>query len=127
MPCKPPKKPAGSEKFEPDYSLSALLTLIKQGHYLIAKPAQDGISDLKLTTKQAVAELLLAETHGVYYKSVTCKWDAKTWQDVYHLQTSKGEAYIKMYVDGESGKPPKLWVVIVSYKPLDDGYWDEKE
>jgi motility quorum-sensing regulator/GCU-specific mRNA interferase toxin len=52
----------------------------------------------------------LALTREVFYKSMTSYTDHRSWQDVYHPETTAGKVYLKLTI--------KDGVVILSFKEL---------
>jgi motility quorum-sensing regulator / GCU-specific mRNA interferase toxin len=97
-----------TEKLRPHYDLTAVQAIVADpNRQPFTRTSLQG--GLALGLKEAeMRSVVLALSRGDFYKSMTTKWDPRTWQDVYHGRTLEGLAvYIKIthYIDGS---PPVI-------------------
>jgi len=60
-----------------------------------------------------VLQAIQGLTRATFYKSMTTHADHRVWQDVYHANTRRGQAYVKFTLR-ENG------AVVISFKELDN-------
>lgn len=86
------------EKKKPHYDLAEIKRLVAMsGINSFTRIAQDGLAHMGLRPAQAVAAVLDME-RGDFFKSMTTHARHDVWQDVYHVATSAGVAYVKVTV-----------------------------
>jgi len=97
------------EKHTPHHQLEEVKELIWAGAVETTSAALAGAYALDLEYQDILATAL-ALTRDDFYKSMTSYSDHRSWQDVYHPQTSVGKVYLKLTI--------KDGVVIVSFKEI---------
>jgi motility quorum-sensing regulator/GCU-specific mRNA interferase toxin len=97
------------EKYTPHHPLGEVKRLIKAGAVEATVAAITGASALDMRHEDILATAL-ALTREVFYKSMTFYTDHRSWQDVYHPETTVGKVYLKLTI--------KDGVVILSFKEL---------
>lgn len=65
--------------------------------------ARLGLTEMGLTSEEAIDAILEIDADTCFYKSMTSFNDVDLWQDVYHVQTTAGVAYVKL----QTALPPK--------------------
>jgi len=86
------------EKKKPHYDLAEVKRLVAaSGINTFTRGAQDGLAHMGLLPAEAVAAVLDME-RGDFFKSMTTHARHDVWQDVYHVATGVGVAYVKVTV-----------------------------
>jgi motility quorum-sensing regulator/GCU-specific mRNA interferase toxin len=84
------------EKKRPHYDLTEAKRLVEVGGIAtFTQTAQSGAALMGLTVDEAVAAVLNIERRD-FYKSMTTHLRHDVWQDVYHVATIAGIAYVKI-------------------------------
>lgn len=97
------------EKGRPHYPLAKVISCIEEGRARATTSALSGAAQMGLSFRDILAVVGDLKNQK-FFKSMTTYNDHQVWQDVYHVQTSAGEAYLKLtVVDG---------LLIVSFKEL---------
>ena len=97
------------EKRTPHHQLEEVKELIRAGAVEPTLAALTGAKALELDYQDILATAL-ALTRDDFYKSMTSYLNHRSWQDVYHPQTSVGRVYLKLTI--------KDGVVILSFKEI---------
>ena len=66
-----------------------------QGINTFTMTAQEGLARMGLTPAEAIAAVCTMQ-RGSFYKSMTTHANHRVWQDVYHVHTQYGLAYVKV-------------------------------
>lgn len=99
------------EKGTPHCKLSVAKALIEAGQVRATSVAYIGARALGINDLAGMCAVVLALKPSDFYKSMTTHADHRTWQDVYHAKTERGdEVYLKLTVIDD--------VLIVSFKEL---------
>ncbi|NYF36696.1 hypothetical protein HDC96_002497 [Stenotrophomonas sp. JAI102] len=69
-----------------------------------------------LTLAEAVASLTALDGPGCFFKSMTTYHDENLWQDVYHVSTPKGLAYVKLQVVLPPAGSSQTARLVISFK-----------
>jgi motility quorum-sensing regulator/GCU-specific mRNA interferase toxin len=86
------------EKKKPHYDLAEVKRLVAaNGIKAFTQTAQEGVAHMGLLPADAITAVLEIE-HGDFFKSMTTHARHDVWQDVYHVATAAGVAYVKMTV-----------------------------
>lgn len=105
------------EKLTPHYDLGDVkAVVVRNGAACFTMSAQQGFQAMGLTLGEAVASIAAMDGRGCFFKSMTTYHDENLWQDVYHVSTHKGLAYVKfqlMLPPAGSRQTPKL---VISFK-----------
>lgn len=99
------------DKKKAHYDLPDIISAVrrlKAGAF--TKAALNGGRLMGLTSAEMI-EVVCSLTNRQLYKSMTTNVDSKVWQDVYHVQTATGKAYIKVTMR-EQGPP------VIQFKEL---------
>ena len=84
------------EKSTPHYRLTDIQAAIAaQGINAFTMTAQEGLARMGLTPAEAIAVVCTMQ-RGSFYKSMTTHANHRVWQDVYHVHTQYGLAYVKV-------------------------------
>jgi motility quorum-sensing regulator/GCU-specific mRNA interferase toxin len=88
-----------TDKWKPHHDLEAIKLAFStgKGHYT-GVATRDAVS-LGLGTEEIAATIQTMEK-GHFYKSMTSNYDAKVWQDVYHVPHAVGTLYVKFTDNG---------------------------
>lgn len=99
----------GVEKRTPHHLLEGIKAAIAaRGIDCFTRSAQDDVVSMGLTAAQAIAVLLALERVH-FFKSMTTYADPRAWQDVYHVPTPCGTAYVKFTLRKDGS-------VVISFK-----------
>lgn len=103
------------EKQTPHFDAGQMKALVAQhGEKCFTLSARQGYQLMKLSEQEAKAAILAMDPDLCFYKSMTSFANESMWQDVYHVPTSKGLAYVKvqLYIP-PNGDTPKA---VISFK-----------
>lgn len=90
------------EKTTPHYDLVTAQALVAaQGVNAFTMMALSGIATMGLTQADAIAAVC-SMSRKCFYKSMTTINNHKVWQDVYHVPTTQGFAYVKITIEPDS-------------------------
>jgi motility quorum-sensing regulator / GCU-specific mRNA interferase toxin len=99
-----------AEKNKPHFDLLAIKAAFSNVYGLIAtRTALTDAAGLGHGSDEIV-DIIKTITAAHFYKSMTSNYDAKVWQDVYHVPHSNGTLYVKFTDNGGSD------FVLLSYK-----------
>lgn len=105
------------EKMTPHFDIGQVKAVIAQhGSTCFTGSALQGLQAMGLALNEAVAAIVALDGLGCFYKSMTSYHDETLWQDVYHVTTRKGLAYVKFQLvlpAPGSNQSPKL---VISFK-----------
>jgi len=100
------------EKDVPHFDLAQIKALVAQlGEKVFTFTALQGVQLMTLSKADAVAAIVAMDGNACFYKAMTSYHDENLWQDVYHVPTPKGLAYVKFQVvlpPAGSKQTPKL-------------------
>lgn len=83
------------EKRSPHYPLEQIkLAVAQKGVLAFTRSSMDGAAQMGLNSGEMMAAVS-GVTRAMFYKSMTTLRDARVWQDVYHVPTRAGLAYVK--------------------------------
>ena len=83
------------EKRRPHYGLEEVKEAVARlGVKAFTRSAIDGGREMGLSSADMLAAVLNVE-RTMFYKSMTTRRDHRVWQDVYHVPTDAGTAYVK--------------------------------
>ncbi len=99
------------EKRKAHYALASVRKLVAEGRVSFTKTALTGGAEMGFDAEE-MAKVVSGLTSKNLYKSMTSHADHKVWQDVYHVETDRGEVYLKLTVVEE--------LLIVSFKEKDE-------
>ena len=84
------------EKHRPHYRLTEIQQIVlSRGLDAFTRTAIDNADAMGLSDVQMI-KTVLDMTKSCFYKSMTTHASSKVWQDVYHPNTVKGLAYVKV-------------------------------
>lgn len=90
--------------------------LAQYGATCFTLSAQQGFQAMGLTLAEAVASLTALDGPGCFFKSMTTYHDENLWQDVYHVSTPKGLAYVKLQVVLPPAGSSQTARLVISFK-----------
>lgn len=97
------------EKGRPHYPLAEVISCIEEGRTRATTSALSGAAQMGLSFSDMLVVVRDLKNQK-FFTSMTTYKNHQVWQDVYHVQTFGGEAYLKLtVVDG---------LLIVSFKEL---------
>ena len=100
------------EKRTAHYDLSAIIVLVRQRRAAaFTRTALDGGRRMGLTLSEMI-EAVCRLTPRCLYKSMITYADSAIWQDVYHVDTAAGKAYVKLTLRAD-GAP------VIQFKELE--------
>lgn len=119
----PANEPAGCtrrhdgvlEKQKPHFDLGQIkAVLAQQSKNCFTTSARMGYLAMKLSEQEAKAAILAMNGDQCFYKSMSSYHDENIWQDVYHVPTTMGLAYVKLqlYIPANGGEPK----AVISFK-----------
>lgn len=86
------------EKRKAHYNLEEIKNLIQQGKFEITQLASRNIKNDFSLMPDKIPEIIITLENIDLYKSMTCGFDNKLWQDVYHKEVFGEIAYIKLQI-----------------------------
>jgi motility quorum-sensing regulator/GCU-specific mRNA interferase toxin len=99
------------EKRSPHYPLEQVrVAVAARGLRAFTGSSMRGAAELGLRSDEMMAVVLGVEK-GMFYKSMTTQGDHRTWQDVYHVPTAAGAAYVKFTLRDDGA-------IVISFKRL---------
>ncbi|ACL73068.1 conserved hypothetical protein [Thioalkalivibrio sulfidiphilus HL-EbGr7] len=99
------------EKRSAHYDLDDIKDVVARlGIRAFTRSSIDGGAEMGLASREMIAVVLGVE-RGMFYKSMTTYQDHKVWQDVYHVPTRAGPAYVKFTLRSSGS-------VVISFKRL---------
>jgi motility quorum-sensing regulator / GCU-specific mRNA interferase toxin len=99
------------EKRNPHYRLDDVKDRVARlGIGAFTRSSIDGGAEMGLSSREMIAAVLGVE-RGMFFKSMTTYQDHKVWQDVYHVPTTAGPAYVKFTLRTDGA-------VVISFKRL---------
>jgi motility quorum-sensing regulator/GCU-specific mRNA interferase toxin len=105
------------EKLTPHFDIGQVKAVVAQhGAKCFTFSAQQGFQAMGLSLADAIASIAGMDGPDCFYKAMTTYHDEALWQDVYHVSTPKGLAYVKFQVvlpPPGSHQSPKL---VISFK-----------
>ena len=97
------------EKRSPHYSLERIKDQVaKIGIRAFTRTALDGGAQMGLLSTEMLATVLSVE-RPMFHKSMTTYRDHRIWQDVYHVPTPAGDAYVKFTLRSDGA-------IVISFK-----------
>jgi motility quorum-sensing regulator / GCU-specific mRNA interferase toxin len=88
-----------TEKKKPNFDLEAIKLAFSTGKGLFTRVATQDAAALGYGSEEIVAIIQTMETTQ-FFKSMTSNYDAKVWQDVYHVPHVGGTLYVKFTDNG---------------------------
>jgi motility quorum-sensing regulator / GCU-specific mRNA interferase toxin len=88
-----------AEKKTPHHDLEAIKVAFATGNGRFTGVATRDAASLGYGTEQ-IAAIIQTMEKGQLYKSMTSNYDAKIWQDVYHVPHAAGTLYVKFTDNG---------------------------
>jgi motility quorum-sensing regulator/GCU-specific mRNA interferase toxin len=106
------------EKGRPHHKLDYIQNLVRQGHVISTRTAQETAAQLGMYTPEAMNAVVLELKPGDFDKSMTTHADHRQWQDVYKPDNFIwGPLYVKLMVrQNDDGQD--FLALIVSMKEL---------
>ncbi len=99
------------EKRSPHYALERVKDQVaKAGIRAFTRTALDGGAQMGLLSTEMLATVLSVERR-MFHKSMTTYQDHRVWQDVYHVPTPMGVAYVKFTLRSDGA-------IVISFKRL---------
>lgn len=99
------------EKRTPHYRLDKIKeAIVQRGITAFTKSSIDGAAQMGLNSSEMIA-VVLSVDNSMFYKSMTTYADHRVWQDVYHIPTKVGLAYVKFTLRTEGA-------IVISFKSL---------
>lgn len=99
------------EKRSPHYALERIKDQVaKAGFRAFPRTALDGGAQMGLLSTEMLATVLSVE-RSMFHKSMTTYQDHRVWQDVYHVPTPMGVAYVKFTLRSDGA-------IVISFKRL---------
>jgi motility quorum-sensing regulator / GCU-specific mRNA interferase toxin len=99
------------EKRSPHYPLERIKDQVaKAGIRAFSQTALDGGAQMGLLSAEMLATVLSVE-RSMFYKSMTTYQDHRVWQDVYHVPTPLGVAYVKFTLQADGA-------IVISFKRM---------
>lgn len=87
------------EKLTPHFDIGLVKAAVAQhGAKCFTRSALQGLQAMGLSLAQAIACIVAMDGQGCFFKAMTAYHDENLWQDVYHVTTPKGLAYVKLQV-----------------------------
>lgn len=103
------------EKLTPHFDVGQMKALVAQhGEKCFTLSSRQGYQLMRLSEQEAKAAILAMDPDLCFYKSMTSFANESMWQDVYHIPTGKGVAYVKvqLYIPPNGGTPK----AVISFK-----------
>lgn len=103
------------EKLAPHFDAGQMKALVAQhGERCFTLSSRQGYLAMRLSAQEAKAAILAMNPAVCFYKSMTSFANEALWQDVYHVPTSRGVAYVKvqLYIPPDGGTPK----AVISFK-----------
>lgn len=105
------------EKQTPHFDLALVKGLVAQHRTTcFTLTALQGVQQMMLTMSEAMAAIAGIHQATCFYKSMSSTDFPGMWQDVYHVPTPKGDAYVKFQIAlpaARSTAPPR---VVIQFK-----------
>ncbi|MFC7521024.1 type II toxin-antitoxin system MqsR family toxin [Xanthomonas populi] len=103
------------EKLTPHFDAGQMKAMVAQhGDRCFTLSSRQGYQAMRLSEQEAEAAILAMDPTACFYKSMTSMANETLWQDVYHVPTPKGAAYVKvqLYLPPDGGEPK----AVISFK-----------
>ena len=99
------------EKRKPHYALERIKDQVaKAGIQAFTRTALDGGAQMGLLSTEMLTTVLSVE-RSMFHKSMTTYQDHRVWQDLYHVPTPMGVAYVKFTLRPDGA-------IVISFKRL---------